>query len=78
MLAERDVDHVTHAHVGIVREVAGGEEHIEIHALAGAVAVDQLDGASACVAVSGSTGILTRQRDPLQPVPKAASLFDYI
>ena len=40
MLAKRDVDHVAHAHVGIVHEVAGGEEHIEIHALAGAVAVD--------------------------------------
>ena len=62
MLAERDVDHVAHAHVGIVREVAGGEEHVEIHALAGVVAVDQLDGAPAR---GPSSSILTRQRDPL-------------
>ena len=78
MLAKRDVDHVAHAHVGVVREVAGGEEHVEIHALAGAVAVDYLDGASACVAVSDFTGILVLQRDLLQPALKAASLFDYI
>ena len=44
-VAVSHVDHVAHAHVGVVGDIAGGEKHVEIDRLGGAVSVVQPDRA---------------------------------